>query len=64
MDLRITEIRAADAISHDSAEDASRRAAKLARLEELETAPDAPESDMAHALRTRRRLRKSFSTKV
>ena len=64
MDLRITEIRAAEAVRHDSAEDLSRRAAKLAQLHETETKPDAPESDMAHALRTRRRLRKPLSTKV
>jgi len=64
MDLRITEIRAADAIQHGSAEDVSRRAAKLAKLKERETAPDAPESDMAHALRTRRKLRKPLSTKL
>jgi hypothetical protein len=64
MDLRITEIRAAEAVRNDTDADMSRRAARLAQLRETETAPDAPESDMAHALRTRRRLRKRFSTKV
>ena len=64
MDLRMTEIRAAEAVRKAGAEELSRRAAKLAQLHETETRPDAPESDMAHALRTRRHLRKSFSTKV
>lgn len=64
MDLRTIEIRAAEAIRHDSAEGASRHAAKLVRLTQLETPPDTPESDMAHALRTRRRLRKPLSTKL
>mgnify|MGYP003655123984 CR=1 FL=1 len=64
MDLRMTEIRAAEAVQKAAAEELSRRAAKLAPLHETETPPDAPESDMAHALRTRRRLRQSFSTKV
>ena len=64
MDLRKTEIRAAEAIRHDTDADMSRRAAKLAPLHETETKSDAPESDMAHALRTRRHLRKPLSTKV
>ena len=64
MDLRITEIRAAEAVRKAGAEALSRRAAKLAPLHETETQPDAPESDMAHALRTRRHLRKPLSTKV
>ena len=64
MDLRITEIRAAEAVRKAGAEALSRRAAKLAPLHETETPPDAPESDLGHALRTRRHLRKSFSTKV
>jgi hypothetical protein len=64
MDLRKTEIRAAEAVRHDTDADMSRRAAKLAPLHETETPPDAPESDMAHALRTRRHLRKPLSTKV
>ena len=64
MDLRKTEIRAAEAIRHDTDVDMSRRAAKLAPLHETETKPDAPESDLGHALRTRRHLRKPLSTKV
>jgi hypothetical protein len=61
MDLRITEIRAAEAVRKDSDEDLSRQAAKLSRLERAGDVPDAPESDMAHALRTRRRLRTPLS---
>ena len=64
MDLRITEIRAAEAVQKAGAEELSRRAAKLAKLKQRETAPDAPESDMAHALRTRRKLRTPLSTKL
>ncbi|MEQ8299098.1 MAG: hypothetical protein RH945_01000 [Hyphomonas sp.] len=64
MDLRITEIRAAEAVQNAGAEALSRRAAKLAKLKQRETAPDAPESDMAHALRTRRKLRTPLSTKL
>lgn len=61
MDLRITEIRAAEAVQNAGAEALSRRAAKLAKLKQRETAP---ESDMAHALRTRRKLRTPLSTKL
>jgi hypothetical protein len=64
MDLRITEIRAAEAIRNAGAEDLSRRAAKLAPLVAPEDAPDTPESDLAHALRTRRKLRTSLSTRL
>ncbi|MFT5776844.1 hypothetical protein [Hyphomonas sp.] len=64
MDLRVTEIRAAEAVQNAAAVALSRRAAKLAPLHETETPPDAPESDMAYALRTLRRLRQIFSTKV
>jgi ubiquinone biosynthesis protein COQ9 len=64
MDLRTTEIRAAEAIQHGSAEDMSRRAAKLATLQELDMAPSKAESDIAHALRTRRKLRRPLSTKL
>ena len=64
MDLRKTRLEAAEAIRHDTDADMSRRAAKLAPLHEIETAPDGPESDMAHALRTRRHLRKPLSTKI
>ena len=64
MDLRKTSLKAAEAIRHDTDEDISRRAAQKSPLEQADVTPDAPESDMAHALRTRRRLRKPLSTTV
>ena len=40
-----------------------RAAARLTPLETKEDVPDTPESDLAHALRTRRMLRTPLSTK-
>lgn len=62
MDLRTLEMRTSEAIRRDGAEEMSRRAAKLSRLAPDTGRADGPETDMAHALRTRRRLRRPLSS--
>jgi hypothetical protein len=64
MDLRTLELRTSEAIRKDGAEEMSRRAAKLSRLVPEAGRADGPETDMAHALRTRRRLRRPLSSAV
>lgn len=62
MSLLNRTIRAAESLNaEDSAE--AKRAAKLAPLAPKEDVPAAAESDLAHALRTRRMLRTPLSTK-
>lgn len=62
MDLRTLEMRTAEAIRQDGAEALSRRAAKLSRLAPEAGRAESPETELAHALRTRRRLRKPLSS--
>tara|TARA_R110001606_G_scaffold76081_1_gene176066 strand:- start:1872 stop:2066 length:195 start_codon:yes stop_codon:yes gene_type:complete len=62
MDLRTLEMRTSEAIRQDGAEALSRRAAKLSRLEADTKPANGPETELAHALRTRRRLRKPLSS--
>jgi hypothetical protein len=61
MSLPNRTLRAAEALK--AADDAATRtAARLTPLEKPVEAPDEAESDLAHALRTRRMLRKPLST--
>lgn len=61
MSLPNRTLRAAEAIQ--GADDAAtRNAARLSPLTKPAEAPEATESDLAHALRTRRMLRKPLST--
>jgi len=62
MDIKRTARRAAARLQNDEAETLSRLAAGLTRLRPAPEAPaDGEESDMAHALRTRRMLRRPLS---
>jgi hypothetical protein len=62
MDLKQTSLKAAERINQDETESLARLAVRLTQLQEAAGAPDAPESDLAHALRNRRMLRKPLST--
>ncbi|MFN4024634.1 MAG: hypothetical protein ACK4MQ_07370 [Hyphomonas sp.] len=62
MDIKRAARRAAVRINTDEAETLTRLAAGLTRLEAPADGPDGEESDMAHALRTRRMLRRPLST--
>ncbi|MEH6809241.1 MAG: hypothetical protein V7651_10330 [Hyphomonas oceanitis] len=64
MDLRTLEIKTSEAIRKDGAEEMGRRAAKLSRLEAEATPATGAETELAHALRTRRRLRRPLSSAV
>lgn len=62
MDMKRAARRAAHQLQNDEAETLSRLAAGLTRLQAPADTPDGEESDMAHALRTRRMLRRPLST--
>ncbi|KCZ58372.1 hypothetical protein [Hyphomonas chukchiensis] len=64
MDLRTLELRTSEAIRKDGAEEMGRRAAKLSRLEADTTPATGAETELAHALRTRRRLKRPLSSAV
>lgn len=61
MDLKRVERSAAARLQNDEAEALSRLAVGLSRLQASPGAPEG-ETDMAHALRTRRRLRRPLSS--
>lgn len=61
MSLPNRTLRAAEAIMRAD-EAATKTAARLSPLEKPAEAPEQAESDLAHALRTRRMLRKPLST--
>ncbi|MEQ9505669.1 MAG: hypothetical protein RLO80_05320 [Hyphomonas sp.] len=62
MDLKQASLKAAERTRQDETENLARLAARLTQLQDAAGTPDAPESDLAHALRTRRMLRKPLST--
>ncbi len=62
MDMNRTARRAAQALQNDEAETLSRLAAGLTHLTPPQGGKDGEESDMAHALRTRRHLRRPLSS--
>lgn len=62
MDMKQTERKTSARLQNDEAETLARLAAGLSRLDVGKGAPDGEESDMAHALRTRRRLRRPLSS--
>ncbi len=62
MDLKQTSRKTAARINRDETEHLARLAARLTQMQEAAGTPDAPESDLAHALRTRRMLRRPLST--
>jgi len=62
MDMKQTERKTAARLQNDEAETLARLAAGLSRLDVGSSAPSSGESDMAHALRTRRRLRRPLSS--
>lgn len=62
MNLKQTSRRAAVQIQQDETENLARLAARLTQLQDAAGTPDAPETDLAHALRNRRMLRRPLST--
>ncbi|MBA4225406.1 MAG: hypothetical protein C0456_02150 [Hyphomonas sp.] len=62
MDMKQTERKTAARLQNDEAETLARLAAGLSRLDVGSSVPSSGESDMAHALRTRRRLRRPLSS--
>ena len=62
MDLKRMERKTSARLQNDEAETLARLAAGLSRLQTGPEAPAGEETDMAHALRTRRRLRKPLSS--
>lgn len=62
MDLKHTERRTSARLQQDEAERLAQLAAGLSKLDSGPDKPRRDESDMAHALRTRRRLRKPLSS--
>lgn len=62
MDLKQTERKTAARLQNDEAETLARLAAGLSQLEVGEAPARGEESDLAHALRTRRRLRRPLSS--
>lgn len=61
MDMKQTERKTAARLQNDEAETLARLAAGLSRLD-VGNAPGGAESDLAHALRMRRRLRRPLSS--
>lgn len=61
MDMKQTERKTAVRLQNDEAETLARLAAGLSRLD-VGNAPGGGESDLAHALRMRRRLRRPLSS--
>lgn len=61
MDMKRLERKTSARLQNDEAEALSRLAAGLSRLQAPPGAPEG-ETDMAHALRTRRRLRRPLSS--
>lgn len=61
MDIKRAARRAAHQLQNDEAETLSRLAAGLTKLRAAPDAPEGEESDLAHALRTRRMLRRPLS---
>lgn len=61
MDLKRTERRTSAWLQTDEAERLAQLAAGLSKLETAPERPKGGESDIAHALRTRRRLRGALS---
>ena len=62
MDMKRTERNTSARLQNDEAEALARLAAGLSRLDVGKRPPEGEESDMAHALRTRRRLRRPLSS--
>ena len=62
MDLKQTERRTSARLQADEAERLAQLAAGLSKLEAGKGASGGEESDIAHALRTRRRLRRPLSS--
>ncbi|MBA3068591.1 MAG: hypothetical protein FP825_08930 [Hyphomonas sp.] len=62
MSLKRESLKAAERIRQDDTENLCRLAARLTRLQEASDKPETGESDLAHALRTRRMLRRPLST--
>ena len=62
MDIKRTARQAAARLQADEAERLAQLAAGLSRLEARTDRPEGEESDLSHALRTRRRLRRPLSS--
>lgn len=62
MDMKRLERTTATRLQNDEAETLARLAAGLSKLDVGQGAPGGDETDMAHALRTRRRLRRPLSS--
>ncbi|WP_213269317.1 hypothetical protein [Hyphomonas sp.] len=62
MDMKRLEQATAARLQKDEAETLARLAAGLSKLDAGQGAPGGDETDMAHALRTRRRLRRPLSS--
>ncbi len=62
MDIKHTERRTSARLQADEAERLAQLAAGLSRLVAAPGAPKGEESDLSHALRTRRRLRRPLSS--
>ena len=62
MDMKTNRFKAAERIRQDETENLARLAARLTQLQEPAGAPKDGETDLAHALRNRRMLRKPLST--
>lgn len=62
MDINRTARRAAHNLQNDEAEALSRLAAGLTKLRDAPPASNGDETDLSHALRTRRMLRRPLST--
>lgn len=62
MDLKHVERNTSARLQKDEAETLARLAAGLSRLQAAPGAPEGEETDMAHALRTRRCLRRPLSS--
>ena len=62
MSLNRETLNAAERLRREDTESLCRLAARLTQLQHEAGTPDAPETDLAHALRTRRLLRRPLST--
>lgn len=62
MDLKHTERRTSARLQQDEADRLAQLAAGLSKLDSGPDKPKGDESDISHALRTRRRLRKPLSS--
>lgn len=62
MSLKRESLKASERIRQDETENLCRLAARLTQLQDDAGTPDGSETDLAHALRTRRLLRRPLST--